>query len=1503
MAKIIKKIGKLVFYLLVFIILLPVILAGILQIPYVQAIAAKNITAFISKTIGTSIAFSNIKITGLDKVNFKDLLILDPHKDTLIYGKDVQVVTSSIYKLITKQETDNIVLRKLQFENSKFNLAVDSSGTNLQFLISYLQRNRDTLNKVRKPFRIKDIRIINSQFIMHNRNVTRISKGIDFSDMELNKLNLHLQNFVAIGDTVRTSIESLVFTEKSGFTVNKFNAFMDLCSSHLFFDDLTVITPISSIKADWVHMNFGKFKDYGLATLYQKVIFNMSLSGTNVNMLDVGYFNDLFWQDNQRLSITGNFTGALSNFRGEKLVVGWGYSSRVRGDIDLNGFPNLKETFIIFDLKELTTNAEDISALRLPHNVKVSLPKNIGNLQTIKYQGNFTGYYNDFVAHGKLTTNLGEAFTDLMFAPDSLKQIKFEGSVKTKDFNIGKLIASEKLMKDLTMNVQINGSYSEDKPLQAYINGTVNKFTFNNYSYQNILINGSCTNKKFSGELNIQDPNLTMEFKGLVDLTIDPWMYDFHANIIDANLFALHVSDIDTNYHVSFLVNANATGKSLDDLNGQIELLNSLFTKTDKQIQVYDLKLFAINNPVENVIKLRSDIADIDLTGKFQISQLKNVFIRYFSCYLPALFKQGCITSTEEVQTKINLSAKFKQTKSFFDFFFPKYLIGENSDIKAVFIPARKNLLKIDMNTPEIKIGPNTIDGLVLNISSDDSVLFADFGSRLLNIGKRIDFENLTIHTSTKKNHLEFSSNWLNWDTTIYRGKVSGNVEFGGTDTTNTFLVNLNPSAIVFNDSIWNLSTCTISIDPLKINIDKLNLFHNNQYLMAHGSLSDSPGDSLYFTFKNFNLANFNYFTRNKNLEFSGYLNGDAHMTGFKKNSLFFASLSVDSLMLNKQAIGHFTLYSGWNSQKEAISIDALAERGQLIVAEFSGDYFPSQNRKMDFHITLNKFKTDVFNPFLARIFTDARGLISGNLALTGMNGQPSLNGKLKFQKNAFTVNYLKTRYNFTSDVEVTNNNFILENVPVYDAEGNSAMVKGLVHVEHLKEISLNLNINANKLLCLNTKEGDNKLYYGVAYGTGIIKINGPAATMRFDIDAKTDKNTRISIPLTQYSDVSKYGFIKLIMDEPTPTVKLEGKKDYKVDLSGMQMFFNLDVTPDAEIQIVFDSRMGDILKGRGTGKLKMTINTLGTFDLVGDYTIEKGDYLFTAKNVINKKFNIEPGGTLQWSGDPFNAQIDLTATYKTKASLYQLFSDSTFMSKTNVDCQIFLTGPLLTPIIKYDLYLPNVDESIRERVKSKIPTEEELSKQFLALLVLNQFYPEGGIMNAVSSQGGTSNIAGVNAWELLSDQLSNWLSQITNDINVDVNYRPATTINSSEVAVALSTQLINDRLSVNGSVDMKSNAAVANSDKIVGDFDIDYKLNSKGKIRVRAFNRSNDNITTNYSPYTYTQGAGLTFTEEFNSFKELTNRYWAFITGKNKKKEVPVEIPREIPNDTIPTK
>jgi len=276
----------------------------------------------------------------------------------------------------------------------------------------------------------------------------------------------------------------------------------------------------------------------------------------------------------------------------------------------------------------------------------------------------------------------------------------------------------------------------------------------------------------------------------------------------------------------------------------------------------------------------------------------------------------------------------------------------------------------------------------------------------------------------------------------------------------------------------------------------------------------------------------------------------------------------------------------------------------------------------------------------------------------------------------------------------------------------------------------------------------------------------------------------------------------------------------------------------------------------------------------------QEGDYLFTLQNVINKKFNIKRGGTILWNGEPYDANVDFEAIYNLKTSLNSLVIDTTYYTNKDyykkripVECQVYLTEKLMNPNIKFDINLPTADEEAKTLIKTAINTEEKLNKQFLSLLVLNSFMPEQTGSDAYLSNGSTTTGLGtVTTSELLSNQLSHWLSQISDEWDIGVNYRPGDEISKDQVEVALSTQLLNDRISINGNVGY-GGQTVDQASNIVGDFNVDVKLNKSGKIRLKAFNESNDKLLYENAPYT--QGVGVFYREEFNSFSELLHKFW----------------------------
>jgi hypothetical protein len=247
-------------------------------------------------------------------------------------------------------------------------------------------------------------------------------------------------------------------------------------------------------------------------------------------------------------------------------------------------------------------------------------------------------------------------------------------------------------------------------------------------------------------------------------------------------------------------------------------------------------------------------------------------------------------------------------------------------------------------------------------------------------------------------------------------------------------------------------------------------------------------------------------------------------------------------------------------------------------------------------------------------------------------------------------------------------------------------------------------------------------------------------------------------------------------------------------------------------------------------------------------------------------------GGRISWTGDPYDADIDLRGVYRLKTSLTSLGPsiDSTKRSRINVEAVIHLTDQLFNPTINFSIRLPNADEEMNSLVFSVIDTTNDamMTQQILSLLVLGSF----------SYTGGENASIGASSFSFISGQLSNWLSQISKNFDIGLHYKPGDKLSDEELEVALSTQLFNDRVTIDGNFGVIGNRQTnENASNIVGDVDINVLLTPDGRLRMKAFNHSNTSTWFNlrayedYSPYT--QGVGFSYRQEFDRFGDLFRR------------------------------
>jgi len=1476
MGKSIKKIYKILIIVLLVIIVLPVTAYFVLQNNKIQTYITQKITKTVSENLNAKFRVESVNYRFFNKVVLKNVYIEDQYEDSLLFAKEIIANLSRIDR--KKRAID---INHINVLNARFYLNKPDSlaPLNLKFIVDELKRD-STNTKPRWEINFRNIEM--HQMVFRFRNFKNIKKnsGVDFSNLICYIEDLDIRNLKIKNQVVDFHINKLNFSEQSGFKIYNLKSNMSIGKQHMLFKNIKIRTPNSFIYADSLSFNHNDFDEYKNFTEWVKIDF--ALRESNVSFNDIYYFSPKLRNIDVNLVISGRVHGKVSSLKGKDVKFQVGEQTELITDFDFNGLPNLKKTFIYANFKKFKAAVKDFEIINqfTEGSEKFTIPENLNKLGIVNYEGKFTGFIDDFVTYGKFTTDLGDISTDLYLKPDTSRTLAFDGKLETTDFRVGELFTDNETVGKITTNAQIEGVIGRDKTLKANTDGVIKNITVNNYNYQNIILDGFLTEKTYDGILSISDPNIEMDFIGNIDFSGNIPVFNFNANVPKANLYGLNIDKKDTSARLSFNVDANFTGNTLDNAVGEINFSQTELTKRNETMHFDTLKIIAEHFADTNKITLTSDYVDGLLIGEYQPSTLFQSIKNLFYTYTPALIKNPGDTLNIISTNNFRFNADLKNTQLLTYFFLPSVKISDSAKVDLKYRESKKQLL-LNASAKKASFNQHSINHLSVKAVSNDSIFTASTKTESILLGNQIFLENFRTTSLTSQNEVHLKVDWDNDDTQDeYNGKILASTLIKQKEAYDDplFHIDILRSTIVVQDSIWNINKSSIKIDSTAYTIDNFTISHKDQFLNVNGKISENAKDSLFFYFSDLNLSHINILTKDKKLAFDGKINGNANFSSLYTNPLFHSKITVDNLKLNNEILGYSQIFATWIDESEAINLDIYTQHQNknksLLI---NGNYFP-ENQTLNFGIRLNQFNLSILNPFLSSFARNISGTSSGDVNVTGTLNKPLFNGNVFLENSAMTIDYINTEYHFSTETKIENNSLFFNNIDIYDNLDNQATTNGYVKFGPQKDISFDFDINTDNILALNTSGNDNEVFYGKALVSGVINISGSSLGDVFlDISGRTERNTKINIPLNRSGTADESGFVTFINTKKSAE---ELSDDYNIDLSGFRLNFDLEVTPEAEALLIFDSKIGDIIRARGEGNLKMETDANNNFNMFGNYTIEEGDYLFTLQNVINKKFEIERGGTILWSGAPYNANIEMEAIYNLRTQLSNLFpEDSTdyYRRRIPVECQIYLSDNLMNTNIRFDINLPSADEEINTRVQSTINTQEKLNKQFLSLLVLNSFMPsqqQGA--ESYLAESGTSGLGSVTTSELLSNQLSHWLSQISDEWDIGVNYRPGDEISRDQVEVALSTQLLNDRVSINGNLGyggQTTGQTTEQTTNLVGDFRVDVKLTKNGKLRLKAFNETNDRILYENAPYT--QGVGIFYREEFNSFSELFNRFW----------------------------
>ncbi len=1478
--------------MLAIIIFLVIVLFLLVQMRSVQTYLAKRTSTYLSSKLKTRVEIGNVEIDFFKRIILNDVYIEDLHKDTLLYSKKLKIGIQEI-----NLKNHKIYLKDIILLNAKYKLIHYKSDEdlNLQFIIdAFATNDTSTTTKPSWDIRCSSVMLVNTDFTYHDEHDTSKTSGINYVDLRTRNVDATFTDLQIDKDTIKGSIEYLSAVEKSGFVLHNLSSTkVKVSPVGITMKGLKIKTNDSDIETN-LTFKYNRYSDF--LDFVNKVEMKAEFNNSIIEMNDISYFAPQLKSLYKNVTLTGKITGTVSDLRGKKMDIYIGGITHFVGDVTLTGLPTIDETLIYLNIESLTTNYSDLKKIPIPpfnKQTTLDVPINILKLGDMKFKGTFTGLYNDFYAYGNFSSALGTISSDLSVSHDRVKNKEFyKGKIKSKAFDFGKFFNIPILGK-VTANVDVEGSGLTLESLTATLTGNINNLDFNNYTYKNIAVEGSIAKQVFKGTLNVNDENIDFDFNGNIDFTEKLPKLDFVTTLNKADLGALHFITTTKKTNLSTKLIIDVTGSNIDNLIGQLNFDHTVYTENE---EVYKLNALSLESKQENEkksIRLASDFLDAKIQGVFKVLDLPETFQGFLNAYLPSYFKKTASKNT--IKQNFDYDFLFKKSAAVTRLFIPELTIAPNTFFKGNFNSDNQQF-NLSGNSSKISVGNMVFKNCNVTANTNDDLDF-NLGCEKFFTSDSIWLRDFNIITQTNNDTVNIGVNWDNKSEQEYRGDMNAFLNF---KSNKIIQFKILPSKFVISDSVWVINKANIvTIDSNYVSVSNLTFDHGNQSIALNGLISENKKDQLKLGLTNFNLSNLNLFTKPYGLNFKGNVNGESTITDLYHDMIFLNNNNFNNFYINDNEIGNGDIESVWDKTKEALYLRGTFSLGIVPNILFSGYYYPKkQVDNLDMHLNLQAMQMQIFEPFLKDYCSNFKGFFDGNVTIKGALDKPLISGIVNVNAKKVTVSYLNTTYNFSHSIVIENNYFGIENMEIFDMNHNIAKVTGKLYHDNFKNFQLDFDINATKFMCLNTSEINNQLFYGKAYTTGIINISGFADNILIAAKVKTEKITsadksdkfnllskteitKLYIPLSATSEVGQNDFITFVKKDTST------KSKNMYNLGGLSLDLDVDFTPDAEIQLVFDQKVGDIIKAKGNGTIKLNINTKGDFKMYGDYVITNGDYLFTLQNIINKRFDIENGSTIKWTGIPYDADVNINAIYKAHASLKPFYpEDSTGVYKKRypVDLKLKMLGDLMSPEINFNLGLPTVDAGTRQTVLSYINTDAEMNRQVFSLLILNSFVTP----YQLTSSGGGVNVGSAgasNTSEMLSNQLSNMLSKISNDFDIGVHYRPGDAISKNELEVALSTQLFNDKLSIESNLGVNNNAtATQKTNNIVGDVNIEYKLTDDGKVRVKTFNKTNDNSQT-YSSGPYTQGVGIFYREEFDTIGDLFNRYLNSVEKRKKKK------------------
>lgn len=1466
----------------------------ILQFPQVQTALINRYLSEFTQVVGFPTTVESMNLRWYDRLELRNVKIKDSENNTMISVKRLLVN----FELMGLLKNGNVNIDGAEIDHaevSMISIAENDTSKNLnfnQFIKKINEKFSGGGGQSSAKLNISEIALNDSKFIYNDKEKDSIKNGFDYHHFYLDVDNGNINAFQVIGDTIQFDVKGLdVLDRQTHLDIKNLSTYFRISQSSMEFLGANLKAG-KSVISDTIIFTF-KSQDDLSDDFNGKVNIRAKLKNTILDPQDLAFFTYGLPPLPHPVKLSGTVTGKVSRFVFSKMDVAWG-SSKIEGRLRMDGLPNINETFIDLKIRNGIIDQNDIHFLLKEKSFNALKP-----LGTTRTTAEFTGFINDFVAKGNLITKLGKINSDLNLKINEkdAEQSTFSGKMELDNFQLGVYLHDTVNYQRVTLHGRIKGRGLTRETTDFNLAGTINSLGFRGYNYVGIATNAQFARQLFNGDLSINDPNLKFNAKAFIDFRKGNELIRVKANL--DTLFLDRLGLVKEPLFISSYFDVNTSGLKLDSLFGSVVLRNSIVHYNNQVLQLDSIHIISAKDGKGRQLQLKSSVADLNMSGNFRYSTLFNdlqKFGREF--YLRIRNNQQALTSyyeqkkIREDQYEASFSMEVHNMLPLAILANIDLFISPGTKLHGDF--ARNNLstLHIISSLDTVIFKGKNFYGNEIDFtgtkSQDSSQLNASLVVRSTDqqLSNSLKTKNVLLQATWEKEHVKLS---LDADQSGNNNilRLKSELDF----LTDSIRMKILPTQLRILNENWIFSQKNYALmKGLEWNIHQLRVNRGNESAMIDGFISEDPNRALTLSVDSLNIDILNSLLQEK---ISGVVDGEVQARDLYHNPFIQNKISIKNLTVDEFLVGDVYGLNEWNREQKRFDLNLSLERDKKKTVEMEGFYDPAKESPLAVNAKLENTNIKIIEPFMRGIFSEMDGALTGNYTITGTFLQPIVRGDGKIQSGQLTIDYLKTKYYLSGSLGFSPAQILFKDFNLTDELKNKASLNGYLTHHNYNEFRIDLNADFKNFQLLNTTAKDNSLFYGQAFGTGNLKMIGRLSDIKISATARSEKGTRIFIPLNGGVDnSSKKEFISFVNFADSVKLKKEAAKSKRKDEpSGITMDMNLDITPDAYAEIIFDIKSGDIIRGYGNGDLKLQIDTKGEFTMFGAYEFERGNYNFTLYDIINKEFTINKGSRITWFGDPFTAQMAVTASYKQLVSFAPVLSDQSTNQPSSVvntpqmrrkypaEVLLKLDGAMMSPQINFDIIANDLPNQVPmdsgkpsvalnqefKAFKAKMD-EQELKKQVFSLIMLRRFSPP----DAFATGGNSSLYSSVS--ELLSNQLSYWLTQVDQnlEVNFDLGNFDQEAFNTFQLRLSYS--FLNGRLRVtrDGAFNNQYNRSEVSN--MLGDWTVDYLLSPDGKFKVKMYNRTNINQLTNSigSQTAISTGFSLMNTQSFNRWKDL---------------------------------